>query len=110
MPLRSIHTKTTGEYLNGERWTVKTVYSNSAMLVNKRASIVIPFDVLIENFTPAYAITIHSSQGLTITEPYTLWIEKYTLFSEEDIWRLIYTACSRAKSANQIGIKNLQQD
>ena len=57
-----------------------------------------------KDFVAGYAMTIHSSQGLTVTEPYTIHIDYNTRFTKDDVQRLIYTAVSRAQRLSQIGI------
>ena len=50
------------------------------------------------NFNPAYAVTIHCSQGCTIKEPYT--IHEFKRLNS----RLRYTALSRATKFEHINI------
>ena len=104
MPLRACETKQNGDWLNNERWTVVRLYDDAVLIKNSEKNLTVPINVLIENFVPGYAMTIHSSQGLTISEPYTVWVETYHAFSDDDVWRLIYTALSRATTKSQIGI------
>ena len=104
MPLRSNKTKENGDWLNNERWVLLQINDSSVYIKNDRIAHHISIKELQDNFVPGYAMTIHSSQGLTISEPYTLWIEQNTKFSKDEEWRLIYTALSRAKERAQIGI------
>lgn len=109
MILRSVITKQDGSWLNNERWEVVkagNAYSK-VMIVSKLRGFEIEVDdkILAENFVPGYAMTIHSSQGLTVKESYTLFIEKYTKFDADTIKRLIYTGLSRGVSLSQIGIQ-----
>ena len=97
-------TKQNGDWLNNERWTVVNMFEDAIQITNKEKTMTVPIPVFIQAFVPGYAMTIHSSQGLTITEPYTIWIEKYHAFSEDDVWRLTYTALSRATKKEQIGV------
>jgi len=104
LPLRSCVTKENGDWLNNERWTVTGFNKYSVSIKNDTKAHVVPIEIFINSFVPGYAMTIHSSQGLTIVEPYTVWIEQFTAFQEDDVWRLIYTALSRATTCEQIGI------
>lgn len=104
MPIRACETKQNGDWLNNERWTVVNMFKDAIEIQNKEKRMIVPIGVFIQNFVPGYAMTIHSSQGLTISEPYTIWIEKYHSFSDDDVWRLTYTALSRATKKQQIGI------
>ena len=104
MPLRACETKQNGDWLNNERWTVVNMFEDAIQITNKEKTMNVPIPVFIQAFVPGYAMTIHSSQGLTITEPYTIWIEKYHAFDEDDVWRLTYTALSRATKKEQIGV------
>jgi hypothetical protein len=104
MPLRACETKQNGDWLNNERWTVIDMFNDAIQISNKEKTMNVPIPIFIQNFVPGYAMTIHSSQGLTITEPYTVWIEKFHAFKDDDVWRLIYTALSRATTKDQIGI------
>jgi hypothetical protein len=104
MPLRSCETKENGDWLNNERWVLTHMYNDYVTIKNERHAINVSIKILTENFVPGYAMTIHSSQGLTIKEPYTIWLEKYTAFSDDDKWRLYYTALSRATTKSQIGV------
>ena len=108
LPLRSSETKENGDWLNNERWVISDItredYEYSVTVSNERMRHTVNLDVLLESFVPGYAMTIHSSQGLTITEDYTVWLETQTAFSDDEKWRLIYTALSRATSKKQIGL------
>lgn len=110
LPLRSRITKENGDWLNGERWRITSIEytggNRSMTIVSTQRGLVQHIDdkILLENFTPGYAMTVHSSQGLTITEPYTVCIQYNTAFSNDDVWRMIYTATSRAKSIDQVGL------
>ena len=50
-------------------------------------------------FKPAYAITVHSSQSLTISEDIT--IHQFDMFSD----RMRYVAISRCQNVNQLNFK-----
>lgn len=104
LPLRSCETKENGDWLNNERWVVTGFNKYSVSIKNERKTHTVYIETFIKCFVPGYAMTIHSSQGLTITEPYSIWVEEFTAFNKDDIWRLIYTALSRATSRDQIGI------
>ena len=104
MPVRACRTRENGDWLNNQRFKVVRVCADCIVLKNDEKDISVEIDNFIYNFVPAYAMTIHSSQGLTIAEPYTLWIEKYNAFSEDDKWRMCYTALSRATTHSQIGV------
>jgi len=106
MPLRSTITKTDESMLNGERWIIKSVNYEEVNLQSliRDVSLIIPYETIQDNFVPGYAMTIHSSQGLTIKEPYTVHIEEYSAFELEDKWRMIYTAVSRACKKDQVGV------
>jgi phosphopantetheinyl transferase (holo-ACP synthase) len=105
MYLRSTRTSDDGCLLNGERWVIQSITQEevhiSSMIRNMK--MMIPFDKIQKDFVPGFAMTIHSSQGLTISEPYTVHIEA-SLFSKDDYWRMIYTAVSRAKTKSQVGV------
>ena len=110
LPLRCCVTKEDGSLLNGERFVVKCEGEGNQInnleihsLTRENMQFIEKDDL--KDFLPGYAITVHASQGLTISEPYTVWIEQQTQFSEDDVWRLIYTATSRAKSFDQVRVK-----
>ena len=107
MPLRACKTKQTGEWLNNQRFKVVRLAISVITIQSGDKILSVPIADLIENFVPGYAMTIHSSQGLTITEPYTIWWERFTAFSPDDVWRLLYTATSRATCKAQIGVKRI---
>ena len=110
LPLRSSETKENGDWLNNERWVITDIYrddysySVTVKSVGRNITHTVSAEVLIESFVPGYAMTIHSSQGLTIAEDYTVWLETQTAFSDDEKWRLIYTALSRATTKKQIGL------
>lgn len=105
MPLRSIITKKDLSMLNGERWTIKNIDEEIELHSTTRdTTLYVPFDKIHETFKPGFAMTIHSSQGLTIQEPYTVHIEDKSGFDIDDKWRMVYTAVSRACSKSQVGI------
>jgi hypothetical protein len=107
MPLRSTVTKADGSMLNGERWSIKTIDDEGVVLkslIRADTTLEVPMDSIHKSFLPGYAMTIHSSQGLTIKEPYTVHIEERTAFSKEEMWRMIYTAVSRSCKKEQVGV------
>ena len=106
MPLRSTITKADDSMLNGERWIIESVNYEEVRLKSqiRDVSLIIPYDKIQENFVPGYAMTIHSSQGLTIKEPYTVHIENSSAFEIDDVWRMVYTAVSRACKKEQVGV------
>ena len=104
MPLRSNKTSKEG-WLNGERWTVEAIepmITLKSMMRDK--TVVLDKAEVLESFMPGYAMTIHSSQGLTIEEDYTVHFEKHTLFDKDTVWRMLYTALSRAKRLSQVRV------
>jgi hypothetical protein len=101
MPLRCCVTKDDGSLLNGERFVITDIDTLEIKSVTRENE---QFIDDLDNFMPGYAITVHASQGLTISENYTVWISDKTAFSEDEVWRLIYTACSRAKKLDQIRV------
>ena len=107
MPLRACVTKQDGSYLNNQRWIITTVYYDSVVIRNDDDYLTVAFDTLITDFMPGYAMTIHSSQGLTIKEPYTVWVEWKTAFTVDEKWRMLYTATSRGTTMNQIAVMGL---
>lgn len=107
MPLRSKITKKDGSLLNGERWIITRIQDEEYIELKstiRDCTVSVDWDDIHKMFVPGYAMTIHSSQGLTISEDYTVWIEKNTAFTLDDEWRMIYTACSRAKDFKQVGL------
>ena len=107
MPLRSAITKTDGSMLNGERWRIEEINDGLVFLqslIRSDTKLEVEMDSIHKSFVPGYAMTIHSSQGLTIKEPYTVHIEERTAFSKEEIWRMIYTAVSRSCKKEQVGV------
>ena len=107
MPLRSKITKKDGSLLNGERWIITHIENEEYIELKstiRDCTVSVEWDDIHKEFVPGYAMTIHSSQGLTISEDYTVWIERNTAFSLDDNWRMIYTACSRARDFKQVGV------
>jgi nucleoside-triphosphatase THEP1 len=117
MPLRSTVTKADGSMLNGERWKIEEIaregyYEDDSAfefvrlrsLIREDTELIVPMDSIHKSFLPGYAMTIHSSQGLTIKEPYTVHIEERTAFSKDEMWRMIYTAVSRSCKKEQVGV------
>ena len=107
MPLRSTVTKADGSMLNGERWKIEEIDDGTVFLkslIRADTPLDVPMDNIHKSFLPGYAMTIHSSQGLTIKEPYTVHIEERTAFSKEEMWRMIYTAVSRSCKKDQVGV------
>ena len=107
MPVRSCITKADGSMLNGERWSITEIDNETVFLkslIREDTTLDVPMDSIHKSFVPGYAMTIHSSQGLTIKEPYTVHIEDRTAFSREEVWRMIYTAVSRACKKEQVGV------
>ena len=107
LPLRSCVSKEDGSLLNGERFVVKCDNLKESIEIHSllRDNVRILELADLKDFLPGYAITVHASQGITVTEPYTVWIERLTQFSEDETWRLIYTACSRATSFGQVKVR-----
>jgi len=104
MPLKSCVTKKDGTYLNNQRWKIKSYNSVNAILTNDEKTITVDLNDLMTDFKPGYAMTIHSSQGLTISEPYTVWLETNTAFSNDEKFRMFYTAVSRGKTLQKISV------
>ena len=107
MPLRSTITKADGSMLNGERWVIKDIDDDIVKLqslIRPDTELFVEQQEIHKTFLPGYAMTIHSSQGLTIKEPYTVHIEGATAFSKEEMWRMIYTAVSRSCKKDQVGV------
>ena len=107
MPLRSAVTKADGSMLNGERWSITDIDDEEVVLkslIRADTELLVPRDSIHKSFLPGYAMTIHSSQGLTIKEPYTVHIEGQTAFSKDEMWRMIYTAVSRSCKKEQVGV------
>jgi hypothetical protein len=106
MPLRSIITKDDRSMLNGERWVIKSIEDDVSFesMIRPGVELSVPYDTVHKFFVPGFAMTIHSSQGLTIKEPYTVHIEERSAFDNDDKWRMIYTALSRACKKAQVGV------
>lgn len=107
MPLRSTITKANDSMLNGERWVIEKIDDEIVFLkslIRADVSLAVEMSSIHKSFLPGYAMTIHSSQGLTIKEPYTVHIEERTAFSKEEMWRMIYTAVSRSCKKEQVGL------
>jgi hypothetical protein len=105
MPVRSIRTSKDGTIMNGERWVIQKISQDYVVISSMIREMVleIPFHEIHRDFVPGFAMTIHSSQGLTISEPYTVYLDP-SKFSEDDIWRMLYTATSRARTKSQVGV------
>ena len=105
MPVISKTTPDNHMYVNNQRWWVKSISMKLGYIeLQNDTKITIPIKRFIEDFLPGYAITIHASQSLTLSEPYTVWITKYSAFSQDEWWRLVLVAVSRATSLEQVGI------
>lgn len=105
MPVISKATPDNGRYVNNQRWWVKEISKNLDWITLRNdTEITIPIKSFIADFLPGYAITIHASQSLTLSEPYTVWITKYSAFSEDEWWRLVLVGVSRATSLEQVGV------
>lgn len=107
MPLRSTITKANDSMLNGERWVIEKIDDEIVFLkslIRADVSLAVEMSSIHKSFLPGYAMTIHSSQGLTIKEPYTVHIEERTAFNKEEMWRMIYTAVSRSCKKEQVGL------
>ena len=105
LPVRSVVTNEI--HMNNERFIVASSKKNAILLesqMRKGWRITVTDEEFMKDFVAGYAMTIHSSQGLTVTEPYTIHIDYNTRFTKDDVQRLIYTAVSRAQRLSQIGI------
>jgi ATP-dependent exoDNAse (exonuclease V) alpha subunit len=79
MPLRSNITKADGSLLNGERWRIDSIRDeivSMSSLIRPDVRYEVSLSEIHKCFMPGYAMTIHSSQGLTINEDYSVHIEK----------------------------------
>jgi hypothetical protein len=105
MPLRSTRTARDKTMMNGERWVIQKITQEWVVVSSLIREMVleIPFHEIHRDFVPGFAMTIHSSQGLTISEPYTVYLDP-SKFCADDIWRMLYTATSRARTKSQVGV------
>jgi ATP-dependent exoDNAse (exonuclease V) alpha subunit len=84
---------TTGN-LNEDRSMVEVISQD-----DEKIKFSIPTKLFTIYFNPAYCVTIHASQGMTIKENYT--IHEFSKFDS----RLKYVAISRAQSVDQLNFK-----
>lgn len=89
-------------YVNSEIFTVSHYDEEYIYLYSMRKNEIHPIDIPIEefanNFVLGYCMTVHKSQGSTITEAFNIY--DWNKMDKE----LRYTALSRAKSISQVGI------
>jgi hypothetical protein len=84
--------------INNETFVIVKIKSNYIIIKNDEKTISINTDEFQELFYPAYCITIHSSQGETFNEPYS--IHDWNLLTK----RLKYVALTRATQKEYINI------
>jgi hypothetical protein len=93
---------------NSERFTVSLVLKDSVTCKGMRQGeeyiVKSTLDQFSLRFLPAYAVTVHKCQSMTIAEPFTLW----GFHSMRR--KLQYTAFSRAKNDTQINFRTLTPD
>jgi len=88
------------DIINNERYTITKVDTNDKELTikNDRNEIVINADQFQKLFRIGYAFTTHSSQGLSIDKPYTIY--EFNRMSQ----KLKYVALSRSTKHEYINI------
>jgi hypothetical protein len=87
--------------LEGVRKVVTT--RGSEVIISEEArKVTCPLKQLQRYFRLGYATTVHSSQGATISEPFTIW--EWERMSRQ----LRYTAVGRAKSLDQVNLAPMQ--
>ena len=88
-------TKTGMGYFNNERFEIKSYDDDKITFTDGRE---LETKIFHKQFRPAYATTVHKSQGLTISEPYAIYqLNKQDKYS-------IYTAFTRTANPNLINI------
>lgn len=96
MPIIACKTSTEYDICNGEEFRVKDCCKSHITLKQDERIIKINTDVFNKLFYPAYAITVHKSQGVT-------FYESYTIFEWDDYSdRMKYVALSRATDVENI--------
>jgi len=104
LPLISRINNAKYDIVNNERFIVQSVNSKTKMITigydieENSDSIQIPLDDVNKLFYPAYCVTVHRSQGVTINKPYT--IHEWSKFN----WKLKYVSLTRATSIHNINI------
>lgn len=84
------------DFVNGEMFHVKS-FTNTEITTDHDKIIKIENDFVCD-FYPAYCLTVHQSQGMTIREPYTMYdVEQYDT-------KMLYTALSRTSKLEYIVI------
>lgn len=84
------------DFVNGEMFNIKS-FTNTEILTDHDKTIKITKDFICD-FYPAYCLTVHQSQGMTIRQPYMIYdIEKYDP-------KMLYTALSRTSKREYIHI------
>ena len=101
LPLIACKTMNKYNVCNSDRANVFKFDKNEIEITHDgKDNIKIPLDDFRTLFYPAYAITIHKSQGMTITVPYT--IVGWNTMNEEIKETARYVALSRAQTMKQV--------
>jgi nucleoside-triphosphatase THEP1 len=107
-PVIARKTEKNGLFVNSETFTIEYCNNTNICLYNiipdengnvKKNYINVPTETFAENFALNYCSTTHKTQGNTITEDFNIYDWK---FMDK---KLRYTAITRARNINQIGIR-----
>lgn len=101
LPLMSCTTKENIKLYNSERWIVKSWNHNEVTLkkaADHECELKVDTADLADWFRPAYCVTAHKVQGLTIREPYTIY--QFNKMSD----RMRYVVLSRGTTISDVNI------
>ena len=96
--------ETFSDYVNNEDFIVVSYDTEKILIKNERQELEITREVLLRDFKPFYACTVHKAQGMEFNFPYTIYGWNYMSPN------MLYTAISRSTCLENVnlvwGIKN----
>ena len=86
------------DILNNEKFAINMILDNQITISNNEKELIINAQDFQSIFNAAYCITIHSSQGETFNEPYTIY--DWNILDK----RLRYVALTRSSDLSNVNI------
>ena len=103
MPVKCFKNEYSSEYefLNGHRFKIKEVNTKNITLTDvKGLDLKMDFAKFNSLFTLCYAISCHSSQGLTIDQDFTIY--EADIYAHDNFRKWLYTAMSRTTKSKYV--------
>ena len=87
------------KFFNSDEYTIKNYNKNKIILIDDNSSGYHELEIemkLINHFKPAFALTVHKSQGMTINKPYSIY--EYDKMKHD----MLYVCLTRTKEKQYV--------